>query len=104
TRAVGEALDTVKADLLDALRLGLVVHDERAALDRGEVLVGVEAEGDKVAGGSDRTRTRTRADGKRRVLDHPHAMARGEAPERTGIERGDVVRGQEHARARRHGG
>ena len=84
-------------------RLARVVHHQRAALDGGHVLVRVEAEGDEVAGGAHGLAARARADRERRVLEDAHAVALAERGERGGIERRVVVRGQQHARARRDG-
>src|SRR5204863_986714 len=48
-RPIGEVGDAMKAQRLDALRLGFVVDDQRAAFDRGDVLVRMEAERAEVA-------------------------------------------------------
>src|SRR5688572_15458387 len=102
-RAVGTPRDAVEAQPLDAGRLGGVVHDERPTLDGGQVLVGMEAEARDVARRAHGLPARPRSDRERRVLDHAHAVAPREGRERGGIERGVVVRGQQCARARRHG-
>ena len=48
-RAIGQVDDAVEAQRFDALRLVGVVDDQRAAFDRGDVLVRMEAERDEVA-------------------------------------------------------
>ena len=53
-RAVGQPLDAVKAQRFDAYRFGDVVADEGTALDRRDVLVGVETERHEIADGTHR--------------------------------------------------
>jgi hypothetical protein len=60
----------VEAQRFDALRLDLVVDDERAALDRRQVLVRMEAERDEVADRADVPPLPLRSQDERCVLDH----------------------------------
>src|SRR5436190_23824214 len=72
-RPVGEALDAVETQRLGALRLVGRGEHRRAALDRGHVLVRMEAEGRDVAEGADGLSLPARSDGEAGVLDDAHA-------------------------------
>ena len=99
-RAVGQALDAMEAQLLHDRALALVVQHEGAALDRGHVLVRVEAERDEVAARTHGAARVARTDGKRRVLQDAHLVALGEFVEQVRVERRVPVRGQQQLRAR----
>src|SRR5262249_26531720 len=61
--------------------LVLVIEHERATLDGGDVLVGVEAEGDEVAGGADGPAAPGAAEGLGGVLDDAEAVLLGDGVE-----------------------
>ena len=61
--------DALQAVLLGEPGFALVVEHEAAALDRGDVFVGVETEGDEVAEGADAFALPRAAEGLGRVLD-----------------------------------
>ena len=63
------AHDALQPVLFGELRLALVVEHERAAFDRRDVLVRVEAERHEVAGAADRLAAPVAAEALRRVLD-----------------------------------
>ncbi|MBI1990295.1 MAG: hypothetical protein HYS65_11315, partial [Betaproteobacteria bacterium] len=86
-RAVGQPRNAVKAQLLGELRFVGVVEHQRAALDRGHVLVGVEAECHQVAKGADSAAAPARADRERGILDDPQTVFAREAVQAIHVDR-----------------
>src|SRR5581483_47529 len=62
-------------------------QDQGAAFRRGDVLVGVEAEGHEIAETADRAALPRRAEGLRRILYHAQAVLPGNAIERVAVDR-----------------
>ncbi len=95
------AREPVQAHPLGAQGAGLVRDRERAALDRGHVLAGVEREGAGVAVSADRTLVPCRADRVRGVLDHRHPVLVAQGVEAVEVERAPAeVHAQHRAGAR----
>ena len=102
---VGIAPQSVEALQLDCGQLALVGQAECAALDGGEVLVGVEAERHQVAEAADALAAPGGADGVGRILDHPQVASPGDRvkPVHVHCQPGEV-HGHDRPRARRDRG
>ena len=100
-RAIGQIRDAVKAQRVDAPRLVVVVDDQRAALDRRDVLVRMEAERDEVADRADVASLPLRPLHERGVLDHAQPVPPRERVQGIHVDqRAGPVRRDDRARAR----
>ena len=99
SRSISLVCDAMEAQRLDSYRFSLVVDDERAAFDRRDVLVGVEAERHQIAEGSDRLALPARTEHQRRILDHAQAVPAGERVQRVHVDqRAGVMRRNDRSR------